>query len=194
MAAYIFDEILSKGIRAGKIPGRTVDAREWFRDVAKDTRVTPSRMISGNKSKLTSRTEIGSMYLFEYDAKHKAKLPYFDSFPLIFKIESYDDGFLGINLHYLPPRLRARLMDALYGLITDKRYDEKTALALSYKILNGAAKYNAFKPCVKRYLNTQVKSRFVEIDSVEWDIALFLPMARFNASLSKVYSDSRRKI
>lgn len=194
MAAYIFDEILSKGIRAGKIPARTVDAREWFRDVAKDTRATPTSVIDKNKSKLTTRTEIGSMYLFQYDAKTKNELPYFDSFPLIFKVESYDDGFLGINLHYLPPRLRAKLMDALYELVTDKRYDEQTALALSYRILKGAAKYNAFRPCVKRYLNSQVKSRFVQIDSVEWDIALFLPLARFNASLSKVYSDSRRKI
>jgi len=141
MAAYIFDNILVQGVRQGKIPARTADARDWFRDTAKNTRVSPNRLIEGNKSKLTSRTEVGNMYLFQYDAKHKAKLPYFDSFPLIFKVDDYDDGFLGINLHYLPPRLRARLMDALYDLRSDNRYDDRTKLALSYRVLNGAANF-----------------------------------------------------
>lgn len=194
MAAYIFDNILLKGIRQGQVPARTADARDWFRDAAKDTRVQPNKLIEKNRSKIVARPEVGNMYLFNYDAKHKAKLPYFDKFPLIFKIEDYDDGFLGLNLHYLPPRLRAKLMDALYDLTTDNRYDDKTRLRVSYNLLNAAAKYKEFRPCVKRYLNSQIRSRFLEIDSVEWDIALFLPLARFNASMSKVYADSRKML
>jgi hypothetical protein len=48
----------------------------------------------------------------------RRQLPYWDRLPLIFPIEIYPDGFLGINLHYLPPMYRAKLMDALYGILT----------------------------------------------------------------------------
>ena len=104
-----------------------------------------------------------------------------------------DGGFYGINMHYLPHVLRARLMDALYSLSRDKRYDEKTRLKLSYSILNGAAKYKAFKPTFKRYLTNHVRSRFIEITSSEWDIALMMPLQKFaKASASEVWRDSRK--
>jgi hypothetical protein len=132
------------------------------------------------------------MYMFFYDPKHKATLPYYDRFPLIFPIERYKDGFLGINFHYLPLPLRAKLMDALYSLSSNTRYDEKTKLKLSYNILNGASKYAPFRPTIKRYLRSHVRSRFVKVFSSEWDIALFLPAHRFEkASASKVWRDSR---
>ena len=88
-------------------------------------------------------------------------------------------SFLGINLHYLPPQFRARLMDGLYTISTDKTFDENTRIRLSYNILNKASKFRFFKPCVKRYLVNRVRSRFVKINSDSWDTALFLPTERF---------------
>ena len=93
------------------------------------------------------------MYTFFYDPKTKKDLPYYDRFPLIFKIKNVSGGFLGINMHYLPPQLRARLMDALYPLVTNRKYDETTRLRLTYDVLNSAAKYRFFKPTIKKYLN-----------------------------------------
>ena len=43
---------------------------------------SPSSAISSDIGKVTSQWEMGSMYLFRYDAKHKDRLPYFDAFPL----------------------------------------------------------------------------------------------------------------
>jgi hypothetical protein len=102
----------------------------------------------------------------------------------------YEDGFLGINMHYLPLFVRAKLMDALYDLSSNKRYDDTTKLRISYSILKSAVKFKAFNPCIKRYLSTHVKSYFLNIPSSEWEIALFLPLARFNVSESKVHRDS----
>jgi hypothetical protein len=49
-------------------------------------------------------------------------------------------------------------------------------------------------PCIKRYLFTQIESRFLEITADEWDIAALLPVESFvGASTSKVYADSRKK-
>ena len=194
--AILFDEILSKGIRAGQIPAREQKAREWYRDVAKDFRkVNASELMRGDKSRLTSRPQIGSMYMFYYDAKHKETLPYWDRFPLIFPFKSVQGGFLGINLHYLPHPLRAKLMDSLYDLRSNDRYDEKTKLKLSYDVLNSASRFKYFKPCVKHYLTGQLKSRFLYVYPSEYDIALFLPLERFEkAGKRKVWSDSRKAV
>jgi hypothetical protein len=194
--AQIFDEILVRGVRAGQIPARTQDAREWFRNKARESRSNaryPANIIdSGNKTK---SVEPGSMYHFFYDPKTKADLPYYDRFPLIFMVDTAPKGFYGINLHYLPPKLRATLMDNLYKVSSDKRYDENTKLRISYDLLKGASKYRYFKPTFKHYLTANVKSQFVKVDSAEWDIALFLPTERFEkAGKSRVFADSRKMI
>jgi hypothetical protein len=190
-----FDDILAQGIRAGQVPARTQGARDWFRDKARGTSATPESVVRGEKARYKNRVSMGKMYLFSYDAKTKVTLPYFDRYPLIFPVDSAPGGFYGINMHYLPYRLRAQLMDALYELSSNKRYDERTKLRLSYDILKGASKYKLFKPTFKRYLSSQVRSRFVEISSSEWDIALFLPLESFDgASKSKVWADSRKMV
>ena len=193
MVSKVFDEILAQGVRAGQIPARTQDARDWFRNRARSTRVTPEAVVKGERARYKNRVTMGKMYLFNYDPKHKDTLPYYDRFPLIFPVDKAPGGFYGINMHYLPHVLRARLMDALYELSRDKRYDERTRLRLSYSILNGATKYKAFRPTFKRYLSNHVRSRFIEITSSEWDIALMMPLQKFaKASSSKVWADSRK--
>ena len=193
--AIVFDDLLARGVRKGEVPARTASARDWYRDQAKGTRSAKPETIVRDKARLTNKTTIGRMYHFYYDPKHKKTLPYYDRFPLIFPFKRVKGGFLGINLHYLPLPLRAKLMDGLYSLANNRNYDEKTKLKISYDILNGASKYKYFKPCIKHYLTPHIRSRFVEIYSSEWDIALFLPTERFvGASKSSVYSDSRKKI
>lgn len=195
MPAFTFDQLLARGTSAGKVPARTQDARNWYRNAAKKTSVTDSQLMRSDRDKLKQNAAIGKMYAFFYDPKHKKTLPYYDRFPLIFKVKNVPDGFLGINLHYLPPSLRAKLMDALYDLTINEKYDENTKLRLSYDILNSAAKYRWFKPTLKMYLNKHVRSRFLLIDAVEWDIALFLPTERFEkASKATVWKDSRQII
>jgi len=195
MVAYVFDSILTKGVRAGQIPARTQAARRWYRNEAEKVDVTPSKLMRENGSKVVRGYEIGSMMLFQYDPKFKRKLPYYDTFPLVFPIEPRDNGFLGLNMHYLPLRQRAMLMDALYTLRTDSRYDESTALKISYQILKKSARYKLFKPCVKHYLSSNIKSRRIKIDPVEWDMALFMPLQRFQkASSSQVYGKSMEMV
>ena len=192
--AILFNDILAKGVQSGQIPAREQKAREWYRGAAKDfRRVNESELMRSDKQRLTAKPEIGSMYMFYYDAKHKDTLPYWDRFPLIFPFKKVKGGFLGINLHYLPHTFRAQLMDALYDITNNNRYDETTKLKLSYDVLNGASRFKYFKPCVKHYLTGQLKSRFLYIYPAEWDIALFLPLERFEgARKTKVWADSRK--
>lgn len=201
--AAIFDEILLKGIRAGQVPARTAAARDWYREQAKGITRTSRNRSQGDKliKELTGDTNrpqddrfrMGNMYLFSYDPKHKDTLPYYDRFPLIFPINKAKGGFLGINMHYLPPILRAKLMDQLYTVLNNKNFDETTRLTASYKILNSAAKFKEFQPCIKHYLNAHVRTKPAYINPNEWDIALFLPTQKFvGATASQVYADSRK--
>ena len=194
--AILFDEILSKGIRAGQIPAREQESRTWYRDTAsKFKTVNEKNLMKADTDRIRSRPKVGHMYMFYYDAKHKDTLPYFDRFPMIFPYAKANNGFMGINLHYLPHVLRAKLMDSLYDISSNDKYDETTKLRLSYNVLNGAAKYKWFKPCVKHYLTSQVRSRFLYVYPAEWDIALFLPLERFQgANKSKVWADSKKLI
>ena len=195
--AVLFDEILNKGVRSGQIPARTSEARDWYRDTARTYKTVKENQFFGgkNKDRMMARPLIGGMYMTLYDAKTKAKLPYYDRMPLIFPYRRVPGGFMGLNMHYIPLPLRARLMDALYDTANNSKYDETTRLKISYKILDKAAKYKHFRPCVKRYLNSQVQSKFMYVYPSEWDIALFLPTERFvGASKSSVWADSRRKI
>jgi hypothetical protein len=203
LVAYVFDRVLQKAARAGVSPSVKRESRDWFRNQAKSLTVSPTRMIRSNRERLTDKPLIGRMYLFQYDPKNKATLPYYDRFPLVIPIgsgrtsgfASAGGSFLGINLHYLPLPLRARLMDALYDVSTTKDINEETRLRISYNILQQASKYRFFKPCIKRYLVSQVQTKFFYIEPTEWEMALFLPLDRFvGANKSRIYRDSRDRI
>lgn len=194
--AKLFDDILLQGIRSGKVPAKEAESRDWYRTKAKGlVGVSETRLMrEADRNRLTMpvQFQIGSMYMFLYDAKHKDTLPYYDQFPVIFPIGVAKKGFYGINWHYLPYNLRAKLMDALYDIVSDNKYNENTKLKLSYQILNNATKFKPFKPTLKHYLFSQVKSKMVYIHPTEWDIAIFLNVAKFQgASQTKVWKDSR---
>ena len=205
MVAYIFNQMLEEGVKAGKVPALTRQSRDWFRNLARNKRsVTPQRIITtAPKAQMTRFPQIGFMYHFFYNPKTKDKLPYYDTFPLVFPLQDVfkrkravqSNKFYGINLHYLHPRLRARLMDALYTVTTDKTYDEETTIKAGFKLLNRASKFRFFKPCVKSYLMTNVRGRLVKINANAWDLALFLPTERFRkATKQKVFRESRKQI
>lgn len=138
---------------------------------------------------------IGGLYLYAYSAKTANDLPYWDAFPLMMCVEKYDDGWLGLNFHYLHPVLRAKLMDAIDDIASKTGKNERMKYKISYSLLRGASRAKVFKPCVKRYLTTQMRSKMLELAKSDWDLALALPLARWQkASASQVYSDSRKSV
>lgn len=141
---------------------------------------------------ITVRPKIGYMYFYIYDPKWKDTLPYYDMFPLVIPIDSYDNGFLGLNFHYLPIQLRAKLLDILLKFREDK--SDKEYLNISYKLLKGLGN-SIYKPTIKRYLWSQFRSPFAEINFNIWDRVIFLPVEDFKkADKNTVWSDSKSKI
>jgi len=184
-------------------PTKLDEASNWLKTVASKTTIPPQRLINADRTRLTNIPLVGRMYLFNYDPKYKKELPYYDRFPLIFPFlpaktsgtAGSGPGFYGINLHYLPPMLRAKLMDALFSTITNNKMDETTRLKISYNILNQSSKMKYFKPCVKHYLLGHMRSKFFMINANEWKTALILPLQRFaKAPESRIYSESIARI
>ena len=167
----IFDEI-SKLRKSGKEP------YQWYRNRIKELG-TPSQAQLIRDGKITGRVNFGALNMFIYDPKLKNKLPYYDTFPLVLPIERYRDGFLGINFHYLPYALRARLLS---------RLDPNA----NYSALKNV---KLVKPTLKRYLNSNVRSRFRKLEEEDFMTAIMLPVQRFRkSSASKVWSDSRKAV
>jgi len=190
--AYLIQRIKEELEKTGVTP-RTEDARDWLK--AKVESLSPNRAALMKDGKTKDKSMIGRMYFYFYDPKTKDMLPYYDRFPLVIPIERYQDGFLGLNLHYISPRQRFFLLNKLSVFLTNHRYDENTRFDLSYGMLKNAA--NAFEgtPCIKKYLYKQIKSRFLEISADEWDIAALIPYEYFQGTTkNRVWADSRKKM
>ena len=87
--------------------------------------------------------------------------------------------------------MRAGLMDQLNRYRNQKENNSDTFLRLNWKQLS---KIPEVKPAVKKYIINRVKLA-VQVPADEWDVAIFMPVARFQkASEKQVYSDSKRMI
>jgi hypothetical protein len=190
--AKLIDKIKTSLAKEGLTP-RTNASRAWLRAKVKELKPTSDKLMT-DRQRLKNKSMIGRMYFYFYDPKTKDSMPYYDRFPLVIPIERYNDGFLGLNLHYIHPKNRMILLDKLSDTISNDTYDENTKLKINYRYLAAASKVFEATPCIKRYLFTQIESRFLEITADEWDIAALLPVESFvGASTSKVYADSRKK-
>ena len=164
MAKTVFDKILDTTTGPKSF--------DWYRKQV-NSMTTPGAKSLINKGKATLRPKYGMMNLFGYDAKHKATLPYYDKFPLIFPIEPAKGGFIGINFHYLPFGARVAFLKQLSQYASDKNFDKKTRYMLDW--VNNPY----FRKTTKRYLNSQVRTSFLNVPADEMAIQIFLPVARF---------------
>ena len=194
MAESFFTNLAAKAFRAGVTP-RTDQSRQWFRNEVKNIKVNRRSLLKDPSLEKRNKARIGSMYMYFYDPKHRETLPYYDVFPLTIMVEPVPGGFYGLNLHYLPLALRAKLFDQLVDLTNNRKYDESTRFKLRYDLLKSSSKLKLFKPCFKHYLYSQIEGRVAMVDAPAWEMALFLPTEQFRKSTkTAVWKDSRGSI
>lgn len=177
---------------------------------------SPGQVMASDSDKLYNRiteAQIGKMVMFFYNPKLKddpKQLPYYDRVPLIIPIGLTDDGFIGINFHYLPPMARAMLLDIIlkdsrYAWFNDPKALRYNAFArrrinMTYSALQSIAANGIFKPCVKRYLYSSdkgkhVMSRFYVVDPNDWTKFIYLPVEDFvRRNKMSVWQDSMNKV
>jgi hypothetical protein len=114
---------------------------------------------------------------------------------LVFPFSKTQDGFIGLNMHYLPYKLRIVLLDRLMTFKSNNRLDETTRLKYSWQVIDGVSRFAAAQPCVKQYLMGHVRSQFRQISSGDWATAMLLPVERFvGANKQEIWSQSTRII
>lgn len=173
-------------------------SQSWFQKQSIALRgdaIQPLKLIKENPSQNRQGIVPGELYLFMYDAKHQDTLPYWDMFPLVFPFRKMRDGFIGLNLHYLPYKPRVQLLDRLLEFKSNSKMDEHTRLKYSWATINGASRFNLAKPCVHRYLSNHIQSPLRKIDAKDWATVMMLPVERFvGGSKSRIWTESMRKL
>lgn len=173
MAEETYFDKISTQIKTGNEPFT------WYRNRIKELG-TPSVPELLRTGKLNKTPHPKHLNMFVYAPKFAKKLPYYDTFPLVMYLKPAEGGFYGLNFHYLPYALRARLLDAAGQ---DK---------LSVSAVEGS---RLTKPTIKRYLFGYTRSMFRKIDSDDNLTAIMLPVQRFKkAGENKVWGDSRKMI
>ena len=138
---------------------------------------------------------MGGMYYFVYDPKTKDDLPYYDRFPLVIPLKRQPDGFIGLNIHYLPLRYRVIFLKKLMSFALYNDEDEIKRVRVTYPMLDASSRLKEFRPCLKKYLYSHIKSRILAVEPEEWDVATYLPVHQFKKAQPKeVWKDSLEEI
>jgi len=177
----------------------TAKSLKWFSQfVPKNyNRVRAARMMR-DRDMWADSIRPGTMMFFEYDAVNKSTLPVWDRYPLVFAWDIWKGGngnfgesgktyFIAINLHYLPPALRFAAMKALITKRNEKRYRDSTRLRISWNVLKSLSNSKYFEHSVKIYRMDAVKSKFIVVPAQSWEMAVFLPLARWVGNKSDAW-------
>lgn len=175
----------------------TTNSWSWFmrnvRDLATSKGVKPLALMGDNQVHQTTRIMPGYFYQFFYDPKYKEDLPFYDTFPLAIPFNATGTHFTCLNVHYLYPKVRLTLLSRLLDFASDDTLSDKMKINMSWKLISNAAKFPMIAPCVKMYLKSHVKSKFLKIPPADYYSAIFLPSEKFQkASAQEVWKKSSR--
>ena len=141
------------------------------------------------------------MVIFNYSAKGFDTLPYWDRYPVVIPIEPRQNGFLGLNLHYLPPRYRAVLLTQFADFTSEiNEGDSNTRLQLTYDMVKSISRIKWARPCIKQYITSYIRGQIREIPFEHWPVVSMLPTQKFVGNdgrpygANTVYSKSIRQV
>lgn len=118
----------------------------------------------------------GRIYTFSYNAKYKDTLPYWDANPVILVIGLAENGFIGLNFHYLPFEYRIR---CLMTLDPQTAPNDLKKLQFRWEAIRKTAISRLSEQTVKRYLKPFLRSPLIEVHPRDWYLVMALPLARF---------------
>lgn len=197
------DDVYTQLVKENKNKELTAkESRYWYREKALEVKkkdITPVEVIDGRErsSKINNKRFLGRLFMYYYMPKTRMAMEYYDNFPVVFPMSLTKTGFVGLNLHYLPPNMRAILMDNLYVLSNSNNYENENTrlIKLTYEKLISNKRFRFFHPCVKQYNHRYIRSKIAFIPPNEWELALFLPTQKFvKKSESSVWMKSNRII
>lgn len=168
MVAILFQDLLKKAVQSNVIISNGRESLKWLSKEARKLSTDSNQLfrdegITKNELVNWNQLTVGKMYIFYYDSKlfKEGKLKYFDRVPCIFPLGATKTHMIGLNLHYLDYANRAKFLDALYSIENNAKLTKNKKLKLTYGLLKSTASLKYFKPCIKKYLISHIKSRFL---------------------------------
>jgi hypothetical protein len=188
---------LSRGMNATEVNRRQREAIRYFSQRNKAKFVDTGRpgielMTKGQRG--VSDIIPGTIMTYMYDAKNAETLEYWDRAPLIIFLDVQKNGnWLGLNLHYIEPRVRAKILGLLMKTVTAKKLRHDVRMRITYQMCQQIAAYKPLGFCLKSYIPQRITTKIVRIQPLDWQHAIFFPSDRFQkASNRKVWSDAKK--
>ena len=186
--------ILEEISQIGQASENKTKPASWYKDQIRQlglNTIDTQRLMK--EGKLTTRAIPGFMYLFKYDPMDK-NVPYYDMFPLVIPFRRMNEGFIGINFHYLPFPIRLNILKEFGKYAVNKNIAEKTKVRLNYRLIESSRVFRFVNPAIRRYNNQQLRTRLLSIPFNDWNVASQLPVQRFRkATMETAIRDSIKK-
>ena len=147
------------------------------------------KKVSQDSSVQSSKPKIGQLYTYLYNPKTKDKLPYYDIVPLVIPVQYTNNGFYGLNFHYLSLPERNKLLNIILPF---SQKSETSKKKYSYAKLVSLAS-GVWSPCCKRYLWSHIRTKFVNIPQEDWYEIIKMPVISFQKATTKeIYRQTKR--
>lgn len=174
-------------------------AADTIRDL--QHKVTQVRMTGGvfqNKDRYIDSVNgkmLGRMVAYMYNPlqESKKRMPYWDMFPVVIVTDLNPRGWTGMNLHYLPPKMRVMLLGQLYNIYQDRHMDERKQLQISYDYLQRTNAHPYIKPTIHRYRPGGLRSQVYVVPPEDWARVALLPLQKFQKQPDEVVWQDARK-
>jgi hypothetical protein len=156
--------------------GGATQSRSWYRSqVFQNYQADPSKLIRGDqfdeadrelkrdRNVVRSFPKLFSLMFYQYKAKTRRDLPFYDKYPLTFVLDIQPKHFFGVNLHYYSPEER---MGIAAGL--------------------AANRIPKFEKGAHKYLYSELRSPLLDLAEQEWQTICLLPVEEFVRDLGGV--------
>jgi hypothetical protein len=148
---------------------------KWINEKAMDLTSGTVKKRLLNSDRAAGTPTIGSLYFYKYDPKLKEILTIYDKYPMTFPIKMYKDGFLGVNMHYLPTGERKEFIKTVNEFRTTSDSARSTINAELFIQLEKSKRiYDMMPKAVHRYLFAHVRSKIIQILPEEYEKAVQL--------------------
>lgn len=162
----IFEEIKEK-------TGGRSKSRDWYREQL--AQKLPKNIITDESSDevgdelerdrniTTTFPRLYNLMFYQYKAKWRRDLPFYDKYPLAFVLEKDARSFFAVNLHYYSP-------------------EERLGIAMSL----AEDRIPRFTKGAHKYLLSEVRSPYLVLAQQEWQTMCLLPVEEFVRDLGGV--------
>jgi len=175
------------------------NAVQWFRESLNEIRKnkvgkpTDYESLSKDKSRNAVRKLRGQVLLFRYKPSN-SKIKFYDRYPVVIVLEITGNHIIGLNLHYVPPLDRIKLILMMNALLFDQKEQnlQKTRLKI-FSLLNKKIFAKYMGTAVNKYTVKNIVGKPKLTNPKEWSYLAFLPVFK-GISPSKLYSEITKEV